>query len=104
MLDFYLLPENDIHVEEKELISYVSENKLVFAGGIEAEVFERLQKFGLINEIYDYYSDFIWDTSEIKTLLKHIKTKQIRNRDAIILQTILEKAKVEGSGLFALCD
>ncbi len=94
MLDFYLI--EDSHKMPK------NPQNLNFAGGLDFNIFERLQRKGVIPNHYDYYSDFRWDSNTIDQIIE--KVKDNTDQDQQILFEIIMKAHLQESDLIAYCD
>lgn len=67
MLDFYYI--------EDEKSKPDSLGELDFAGELDDKTFHNLQKKGIIDEHFDYYSDFRWSVSILKQIRGRIKEK-----------------------------
>lgn len=98
MLDFYLISDN-------KKTNPKSPKNLKYAGGIEDDKYYRLIRIGLIDEKYDYYSDFRWNTAVVKQINKHLeKYKTDNNTDIETLRQIINQAVENNCGLIAYCD
>ncbi|GAB5564132.1 MAG: hypothetical protein Wins2KO_11950 [Winogradskyella sp.] len=96
MLDFYLI--ND----EQSKPNYPEQLNLEFVSGNDYEAYERLLTKGVIDQRFDFYSDFRWSSHMIKKLFN--KTKEKQDSDFTILNNILRKAMDKNSGLVAYSD
>lgn len=94
MLDFYLTEESQSKPN--------SPKDLDFAGGLNDDIFERLQRKNIIPTQYDYYSDFRWDLNTIDQMIEKIKDST--DQDQKTLFEMIEKAHLQNSGLIAYCD
>lgn len=99
MLDFYLLKD------EQRKPSYPEEAGLEFVGELDDLTFGNLQSKKIIDERFEYYSDFILDTSELRQIRKKIIEKQLQyDSDVKVLTQLLDIAESEQSGLIAFGD
>lgn len=94
MLDFYLIEESQSKPN--------SPKDLDFAGGLNDDIFERLQRKNIIPTQYDYYSDFRWDLNTIDQMIEKIKDST--DQDQKTLFEMVEKAHLQNSSLIAYCD
>lgn len=98
MLDFYFIPDDQPFREEDA-------RTLERAGGIEMDMFDRLQRKGIIDQRFAYYDDFRWESTLVKQLHEQVcSAKFAADTDAKHLLQILDRAMERGSGLMALCD
>lgn len=74
------------------------------AGSLDDYTFEDLQKRGIIDLRYDYYSTFRWDTWIIKQIQEKLKHINKKDNCSTQLQELLEKASRQESGLIAYGD
>jgi hypothetical protein len=99
MLDFYLI------FDDETKPSYPEQIGLEYAGGISFNAFENIKNIGVIDNHYDYYSDFRWNSMIIKQISEKIKQKNMKNNTHVkFLIEILDKAILNNSGLIAYCD
>jgi len=84
---------------------YPEEIELELAGELDYKTFENLQKTGVIESNYDYYTDFRWDTVNIKQMCDKIKHNQrLYHLDIEKLLVILNRARSLNMGLLAYAD
>ena len=96
MLDFYLIKD------DKPKPSNPGQSNLTHAGGLDDRTFDRLQRKGIIDDRFDYYSDFRWGTELIKQIRKKIKTKGMeKDSDVQSLLALLDIAGQQNTGLIA---
>ncbi|SHK66768.1 hypothetical protein [Chryseobacterium polytrichastri] len=99
MLDFYSIKDH------QPTPSFPEKLELQFVGDLDDKTFGNLQNKNIIEEKFYYYSDFRWNTAEIKmihqNILKHQLQKDIEVQKLI---KILEVADKEKSGLIAYGD
>ncbi|MCC3158929.1 hypothetical protein LJ737_16925 [Hymenobacter sp. 15J16-1T3B] len=97
MLDLYLIPDSQ---------SKSSRNlSLQRAGGIEDDLFYRLQTEGIIGLWFDYYSDFRWGSEIVVRMLLKLQQKPVRLKsDEAAFQAILQQAVDAQCGLLGLGD
>ena len=99
MLDFYIIQD------DKPIPDFPEQADLVFAGGLDYLTFENLKKKGIIEDSYNYYSDFRWEKTIIEQKIKKINQDRLESDiDIKNLLTLLDKAHVNDSGLIAYCD
>lgn len=97
MLDFYIIEDSEIKPKPDELKNFQ------YAGGLEIVIFERLIKKGIIDQRFDFYSDFRWSYEFVELISS--KTKYFDNDyDVNLMRSITDKAKKFKSGLSALSD
>lgn len=98
MLDFYFIPDNQPKPDYPD-------GDLAFAGGLDDRVFSNLQKKGIIDEHFDYYSDFRWNESILKQIRNRIDEKQIpADTDILKLLHLIDAALGKKVGLIAYGD
>lgn len=98
MLDFYFIPDD-------ESFDIKDTGRLELAGGIEMELFDRLQGKGVIDQRFDYYSDFRWRSAIVKKMHEQAQNAKFSaDTDVQHLLKILGQALERDSGLMALCD
>lgn len=97
MLDFYLIEDKQLKPNSPE------EGGLVYIGGLGYKIFHRLKKKGVIEDRYDYFSDFRWDKKTIEQLCD---TCELSNLDTDIKQflVILNNALELKCGVIAYGD
>jgi hypothetical protein len=99
MLDFYIIPD------DKPKPNNPGQGDLTYAGGLDDKIFDNLQRKGIIDERFDYYSDFRWETSLIGKIRQTIKNKKMeKDTDVKALIVLLDLAGQTGSGLIAYGD
>ena len=99
MLDFYLLKD------EQRKPSYPEKAGLKFVGGFDEITFDNLKSKRIIDEQFDYYSDFRLATSEITQIRKKITERQLQDDpDVKVLIHLLDIAESEHNGLIAFGD
>lgn len=96
MLDFYLIKE------EQPKPDYPEQVDLDFVGGIDYKTYERLINKDIIDNRFDYYSDFRWNVQMINQIMD--KKGEQQDPDFEKLNNILRKAIESNSGLIAYCD
>ena len=99
MLDFYII--NDKHSNP----DYPKQINFEYVGGLEYRTFENLKTKGLIEDSFDYYSDFRWNSNFVKQ--KYNSLIKIENQNDSDIRTFFElisKAKEVNCGLIAYCD
>ncbi len=98
MLDFYLIKANKIKPE------YPEQKNLEFVGGIDMKQFKILADKGIIEDIYNYYSDFRWDKITIEIMINKLN----QNTDTCLefekFKSILKKAINTENEIIAYCD
>lgn len=95
MLDFYLL--SDSQPTPNNLA------QLIYAGGLEAALYDRLVKKGVINARYDYYSHFRWGNALVLEMAAKLKDLP-SDTDVQQLKKIIEQAVINDVGLVAFGD
>jgi hypothetical protein len=99
MLDFYLLKDDQSKPE------YPEKAGLEFVGELDFKVFDQLQRKGVIDTRFDYYSDFRWETEFIKQIRMNIVQKYEKaDVDELQLLHLVEVAYLQKSGLIAYGD
>lgn len=99
MLDFYLIQDDQSTPDSPEELG------LKYVGGIEFEPYKSIQRKGVLEERFQYYSDFRWSSQFISNLIVSINSKNYQSdTDVKLLMEILEDAKMENHGLVAYCD
>jgi hypothetical protein len=99
MLDFYIIED------EKSKPSDPGQSNLTYAGGLDDKTFDRLQRKGIIDDRFDYYSGFRWGTQLIGPIRQTIKNKKMeKDSDVQALIILLDIAGQESSGLIAYGD
>jgi hypothetical protein len=99
MLDFYIIED------EKPKPSNPGQSNLAYAGGLDDRTFDNLQRKGIIDGRFDYYTDFRWGTELIEQIRKTIQTKRMeKDSDVQSLLVLLDIAGQQKSGLIAYAD
>jgi hypothetical protein len=99
MLDFYIINDDQAKPSSRK------QEFLEFVGGLDEVVFENLQKRGIINDRFDYYSDFRLATPLIGQIRENILQKQLQDdHDVKKLLYIFDVAEKHQSGLIAYGD
>lgn len=97
MLDFYIIADDQPRPANIEVLEY--------AGGLDSDVFKRLQNKGIIDQRFNYYSDFRWGTDIIVQISRAVTIKKIESdTDVSQLLTLLNIAQARNSGLMAFGD
>ncbi|WP_291726236.1 hypothetical protein [Bernardetia sp.] len=94
MLDFYFIQNDQTKPNYPKDVE--------FAGSLDFDIFERLQRKGVISNHYNYYSDFYWSREVIAQIIE--KTKDSKDTDKELLLQIIEKAYSKKQALVAYCD
>lgn len=98
MLDFYFI-KDDIAKTNHEPLG------LDFAGDLDNKTFENLQKKGIIDDRFDYYSDFRWSEVLLNQMRERIDRKQMHtDTDVMKLLHLIDTALETKSGLIAYGD
>lgn len=99
MLDFYVIKDEQTKPNSPGQIG------LQFAGGLDDETFGRLKSKSIIDDRFDYYSDFRWGTSVIKQINEKIMNRHLHaDTDVKALLQIIQLADKNQSGLIAYAD
>jgi hypothetical protein len=99
MLDFYLIRDDQPKYGNSKRA------ELQFAGELDYECFENLKAKGLIDDRFDYYTDFRWGTDLIKQISEKIDKKVIESdSDIKKLIELLNMAIQNKCGLIAYSD
>ncbi|MGN7787672.1 hypothetical protein ACTJIJ_24270 [Niabella sp. 22666] len=99
MLDFYIIGDNQM------IPNYPEELGLQFVGGIDYGTFKNLQRKGILDKGFDYYSDFRLDTVLLKQIQENILQKELQtDTDVIKLLQLFNIANEKDSGLIAFGD
>lgn len=99
MLDFYLIQS------DQPKPGYPEQVDLEFAGGLDDGTFDNLKKKGIIEDRFDYYTDFRWSASVVDQKYTEIfENKLDQDSDVKKLFEVLEKARKKECGLIAYCD
>jgi len=98
MLDFYLIPDSEPTPRPEKV------DELEYIGGIDEVAYTRLIKKGIIENRYEYYSDFRWSSKEVKQIAEYLKNKPNDDSDINILKTIIERTLNSKTGIISLCD
>lgn len=98
MLDFYFL-KDDVTKPGN------GPSALDFAGNLDDKTFSNLQKKGIIDNRFDYYSDFRWSELLLKQIRERIDLKQMQtDTDVVKLLRLIDAALNQKSGLIAYGD
>jgi len=99
MLDFYT-----IH-DDQAAPNHPMQLGLEFVGGLDHRTFENLQRVGIIDRRFDYYSDFRLGTALIKQIRQAILQRQLQaNSDVKMLTQLFDATDKNQSGLIAFGD
>ncbi|RKE52406.1 hypothetical protein [Sphingobacterium detergens] len=99
MLDFYIIED------DQATPNYPEEFGLQFVGGIDYGTFTNLQSKGIIDQRFDYYSDFRLNTVLVKQIQEKILQKELQaDTDVIMLIQFFNIANEKESGLIAYGD
>lgn len=99
MLDFYLI--KDDHSQP----AYPEQAGLVFAGELDEQTYSHLQRKGVIDARFDFYSDFRLYSELITQMRQHIITHQLQADSGVKqLLVLLDMAEEQQSGLIAYGD
>lgn len=97
MLDFYYISD------KKSKPGSLQE--LDFAGDLDDKTFHNLQKKGIIDDRFDYYSDFRWGFAILKQIRERIVQKQLHtDTDVVKLLRLIDAALEKQVGLMAYGD
>jgi hypothetical protein len=98
MLDFYFLKDDVTKLDNGPSV-------LDFAGNLDDKTFSNLQKKGIIDNRFDYYSDFRWSELLLKQIRERIDLKQmLTDTDVVKLLRLIDAALNQKSGLIAYGD
>lgn len=93
MLDFYIIKDDQAKPSSRK------QESLEFVGGLDEVVFKNLQKRGIINDRFDYYSDFRLATPLIRQIRENILQKQLQDDSDVkkyfIFLMLLKSIKVD---------
>lgn len=99
MLDFYKIEDHEPKPHDPEKLG------MGFARAIDLQAFDNLQKKGVIDRRYDFYSDFRWSSGIVLQIKKTIDRLNLgADSDCVMLMKILGKLKTTGWGLLAYGD
>jgi hypothetical protein len=99
MLDFYLI------ADEETKPAYPEKIGLVFAGSMDDGTFERLKRKQVIDERFEYYTDFRWSRALTMQMRSNIMQRQLQaDSDVQKLLLLLDLAGQHDSGLIAYAD
>lgn len=98
MLDFYIIKD------KQTTPNYPEQASLEFISGLNLKSFKNLQKKGIIDSQFNYYSDFRWNNLLTKQINMKISKIKVQDSDMKKLISILEKAIEAESGIIAYCD
>lgn len=97
MLDFYFIAD--------ETIKPYSPSGLEIAGALDDKTFANLQKKGIIDDRFDFYSDFRWNEALLKQMRERIVQKQLHtDTDVVKLLRLIDTAIKNQNGLIAFGD
>lgn len=97
MLDFYYINDGQQTLDDDN-------GKLEFAGSLNADVFHNLKKKGVIDQHFNYYSDFRWSETLLKQMHQNIKLKYKADGDIHLLFQLVDSAVERKTGLVAFGD
>lgn len=98
MLDFYFISDDQSKPNNGPSV-------LDFAGDLDDKTFSNLQKKGIIDNRFDYYSDFRWSELLLKQIRERIDLKQMQtDTDVVKLLRLIDAALNQKSGLIAYAD
>ncbi len=99
MLDFYIIGDDQTEPSHPEELG------LQFAGGIDYETFKNLQSKGILDNGFDYHSDFRLNTVLLTSIQTNILQKEFKaDTDAMKLIQLINIAKEKDGGLIAFGD
>jgi len=99
MLDFYIIED------QRQKPRTPEELGRAYAGGLDDNTFENLQKKGIVDKRFDDYSDFRWGTEMILQIRQTIQKKKMeKDTDVQKLVILFEAAEQQRSGLIAYGD
>lgn len=99
MLNFYLIRDDQARPNSPEQLS------LQFVGALGYDTFERLKSKSIIDERFDYHTDFRWGTSIIKQITNRILQLHLQDeQEAKELYKLVQLAERNNSGLIAYAD
>ncbi len=97
MLDFYLIKDDQITPD--------SPTELEFIGQLDSKTFKNLKTKGIIENHYEYNSDFRWKSEQIKQICQNnTDHKQQNDTDVKQLFKIIEIIENTNSGIIAFGD
>jgi hypothetical protein len=99
MLDFYIIKDDQAKP------THPAQLGLEFVGGLDNKTVDNLQKKGIVDKRFDYYSDFRLGTLLIAQIQQTITQKQLQaDTDVKKLTQLLDTADKKQSGLIAYGD
>jgi len=99
MLDFYLIADHQVCSDNPEGAG------LTVAGHIGPDAFGRLKKIKVIDERFEYGTDFRWSREVIVQMRSTIMKRQLQSStDVQKLMSLLNFAEQNNSGLIAYAD
>lgn len=99
MLDFYWIRD------EQPMPEYPEQAGLRYAGGIPMEVWERLQRKGILDQELSYFSDFRWSRQDIRRMRQRMEDRSMSSdTDIRLLDHLLNPAFAADYGLMAVGD
>ena len=98
MLDFYFIKDGATKPEN-------GPSALDFAGNLDDKTFANLQKKGIIDSHFNYYSDFRWSEGILRQIRERSDPKQMHSdTDVVKLLRLTDAALDKKSGLIAFGD
>jgi hypothetical protein len=99
MLNFYIIKD------DKSKPNSPGPDNLEYADGLDDRTFANPQRKGIIDDKFDYYSDFRCGTQLIMQIRQIIKNKKMKkDSDVQALAVLLDIAERQDSGLIAYGD
>lgn len=98
MLDFYLIQDDQAKPNNLE------KSGIELVGRLDENTFEELQKEGIVDLRFDFYSTFRWDRMFVKQLQVRLESLNKQTDSTNNLKELLEKASKRQSGLIAYGD
>ena len=97
MLDFYFIPDDQPKPNNPDETN--------FAGNLDDKTYYNLQKKGIIDERFDFYSDFRWSKVLLQQIYERIEKKQLfSDTDVQQLLHMVDSAIERKCGLMAYGD
>lgn len=99
MLDFYDIARGSETPDHPDL------EKLQEIGSLDLKTFVNLQKKGIIEESYNFFSDFRWDEPKLILMLNKCNTSRFEGDTEVQqLLTIIQANAERGMDVIAYCD
>lgn len=98
MLNFYVVKDEQPNSNSLKKVT------MELAGSLHEQAFEDLQQKKMIEERFDYYSDFRWSRGQVHQKFTQLKTQSTKEASVVTFLAILEKAVHQQSGLMAYSD